>query len=260
MIYIIFLFFTFGVLAFAFYHWQHFMFFSPIYHRVDELDENFETLSIKTDDGIELEGVVYEPKSLDKKSSDKDSTLLFFGGRKHDSVGLIKKLSLSFSHTRIITFNYRSYGRSGGKISEKNMLNDGLKIARIIQKNYGDFYVLGFSIGTSVASFVASRVHVLGVFLVAPFDSAALLVKEKYKVHVPWLLRYKFDKRKSVKEIDAKTYIFASKSDSVTYVQNARNLKQHVKNLTLYKEFDELSHNDLLWDKEVVNIINGVLR
>jgi len=236
------------------------MLFSPTYYRTDKLDDDFEILSIVTDDGVELEGVVYEPKQLYRKLSDIDSTLLFFGGRTHDSVGLIKKLSKSFPHTRIITFNYRSYGRSKGVLNEKNILEDGLKISQLIQKNYGDFYILGFSIGSSVASFVASKMKVLGVFLVAPFDSIALLVKEKYGLYVPWMLRYKFDKTKLVKEIDAKTYLFASKNDDITYIENARNLKQHVKNLTLYREFEDLSHSELLWDDEVLETINGILR
>ena len=55
-------------------------------------------------------------------------------------------------------------------------------------------------------------------------------------------------------------YIFASKKDEVTYIKNARNLKQHVKNLTLYKELEDLSHGELLFDKEVVKYINEVVK
>ncbi|MCK4874448.1 MAG: alpha/beta hydrolase, partial [Sulfurimonas sp.] len=194
------------------------------------------------------------------KLADIDSTLLFFGGKTHDSVGLIKRLSSSFPHTRIITFNYRSYGKSDGTINEKNIFKDGLKVAEIVQKNYGDFYVLGFSLGSSIASYVASKISVLGLFLVGPFDSIPLLMKEKYGFNMRWLSRYKFDKTKLVKKVDAKTYIFASKKDEVTYIKNARNLKQHVKNLTLYKELEDLSHGELLFDKEVVRYINEVVK
>ncbi|QOY55743.1 alpha/beta hydrolase [Candidatus Sulfurimonas marisnigri] len=259
MIYIVFSLFTLGIIAFAFYHWQYFMVFSPTYYRDEELDDEFEILSITTDDGIELEGVVYEPKSLYRKLPTIKSTLLFFAGRSHDSVGLIKRLSLLFPHVRIITFNYRSYGRSEGVVNEKNILVDSLKVAQIVKKNYGDFYVLGFSIGSLVAAYVASKMSVLGVFLVGPFDSITLLVKEKYGLHIPWLLRYKFDKTKLVSEIDAKTYIFASKDDEIIYIKNTRNLKQYVKNLALYKEYEGLTHKELLWHEEVSKHINEVL-
>ncbi|NPA60065.1 MAG: alpha/beta hydrolase [Epsilonproteobacteria bacterium] len=252
MIYIIFLLFTFGVLFVAFYQWQYFMIFSPTYYREDELEDGYEILAINVDKNIELEGVVYEPNNA-------KATLLFFGGRSHDSVGLIKKLSNKFPTTRIITFNYRSYGKSNGVINEKNIFQDSLEIAKIIQKNYGDFYILGFSLGSSVASFVASKHRCSGVFLVGVYDSVAGIGKVKYGVDLSWISRYKFNNTKIVTNIDAKTYVFVSKADKTTYIQNSRNIKKYYKNLTYYVEFEDLTHKELLWNDMVVKKINEVL-
>jgi len=260
MIYIAFLFFTFLVLAFAFYQWQHFMVFSPTYHRDEDLCDACEILSITTEDGVELEGVIYKPKNS-------VSTLLFFGGRRQDAVGVMKKLALLFPNTEIISFNYRSYGRSEGTISEKNILSDSLFIAEIVQRNYGDFYLLGYSLGSNVASYVASKKSSLGVFLVGSFDSIASLAKEKFvnrgvfpMINLSSLFRYKFRTREYVKHIDEKIYLFVSKSDETTYIQNARNLKKHIKNLAHYEELDNLSHKEILWDSKVVDTINEVIK
>ena len=252
MIYLAFLFFTFLILVFAFYQWQYFMIFTPRYHRDGDLPDSCEILSITTLDGIELEGVVYEPK-------DYKSTLLYFGGRSQDTVGLVNKLANAFKNTRIITFNYRSYGRSAGVVNEKNVLSDSLLIADIIQKNYGDFYILGYSLGSSVGAYVASTKENLGVFLVGSFDSIASLAKEKYSLNISNLFRYKFTTAEYVKNIQAKTYLFVSKSDEVTYIENARNLKAHVKNLVYYEELDNLTHKEILWDNDVINKINEVI-
>ena len=105
MIYTSFLLLTFIVIAFVFYQMQYFMFFTPTYYRSTELDDRFEMLSVTVDDGVELEGVVHTPKEF-------SSTLLFFAGRSYDAVGVIEKISLAYPDIRIITFNYRSYGRS----------------------------------------------------------------------------------------------------------------------------------------------------
>ncbi len=252
MIYIAFLLFTFLIMVFAFYQWQYFVVFSPTYFRERELNSSCEILSITTDDGVELEGVVYEP-------SDAKNTILFFGGREHDSVGLIDRLASEFENSRIITFNYRSYGRSGGVASEKNILQDALKIAEIVQKHYGDFYILGFSIGASVAESVAKRHKTLGVFLIGAFDSILSIAKEKYGIAPSWMLRYKFDNLELLENIEVPTYVFSSKSDEVVDIKNARNLKNSVKELVFYKEFDDLSHKELLWNDEVIKKINGVL-
>ena len=259
MIYLAFLFFTFIVLVIAFYQLQYYMVFKPTYYRDEEIDEEFELLSAISDDGVELEGVVYEPTDLYRKLPTIESTMLFFGGNKHDTVGLIHKLSSAFPHTRIITFNYRSYGKSGGVVSEKNILDDGLKISGLVQKNYGDFYVLGFSLGSIVASYIASKRKVKGLFLVGTFDSAALLAKEKFGVCLSWALRYKLDNINKVKHIDSNTYVFVSKDDERTYIKNARNLKNSVKNLTHYIELEGLTHKELLWDDKVLTKINEVM-
>lgn len=256
MIYIIFITLVALILLFAFYEMQHLMVFSPTHHREEELDDDFEFLSVSTDDGVELEGVVYEPCDLYRRLPTIESTLLFFGGREHDSVGLIKRLSKNYPHTRIITFNYRSYGKSGGKINEKNILGDALKVAGLVKKNYGDFYLLGFSIGSIIASYVGSKMDVKGVFLVGSFDSIASLVREKYGKRLSWMLRYKFDNTKFVKDIDAKTHVFVSCHDEIAYIENSRNLKRHIKNLANFHELEYLSHKELLWDDRVTKEIN----
>lgn len=252
MIYIAFLFFTFLILAFAFYQWQHFMIFSPTYHRDSDLADHCEVLSVTTDDGIELEGIIYEPDNY-------KNTLLYFGGRSQDTVGLIKKLAISLNNTRIITFNYRSYGRSEGVVNEKNVFSDSLLIADIIQKNYGDFYILGYSLGSSVGAYVASKKENLGVFLVGSFDSIASLAEQKYKLDFSNIFRYKFRTIDYVRDIESKTFLFVSKSDETTYIENARNLKENIKNLLYYEELDNLTHKEILWDNDVMKKISEVV-
>lgn len=253
MIYILFLGITFFVLAIVFYQWQYFMVFSPTYHRKDELDERFEMLVIHADDKAILEGAVYTPLNP-------HATLLFFGGRSHDSVGLINKLSLSFPHARIITFNYRSYGKSTGKLSEKNIFEDALLVAQRVQKNYGDFYLLGFSLGSSIASYVASKHRIKGVFLVGVYDSVAAIAKKKLGFDLAWLLRYRFDNTQFACTINAPTYVFVSNSDTTTYIENAREIKKYYKNLVFYIELDNLHHKEILWDSQVIDKINEVMQ
>ena len=253
MIYTAFLIFTFIIIAFAFYQMQYFMFFTPTYYRSTELDDRFKILSVTTEDGIELEGVVHEPLSF-------KATMLFFAGRSYDAVGVIEKISLAYPDIRIITFNYRSYGRSGGHINEKNIFSDALHISKVIKKTYGDIYVAGFSLGSSVASYVASKEKVLAVFLLGPFDSMAGVVKIKYGMDLSWILRYEFDNTKFVEDIDADTYIFASKDDEVTFIECVDKLKKHVKNLVCYKEFTGLRHRDILCNEEIVKKIGSVVK
>ena len=256
MIYVAFLFFTLLILYIAFYQWQYFMIFTPTLHREGTLDGSFEILSITTPDGVELEGVVYKPSQTQE---DKLQTLLFFAGRSHDSVALIKKLSENFPQHRVITFNYRSYGESGGVVSEKNLYKDALKVSEVVEKNYGEFSLLGFSLGASIATFIVSKRRVKALFLVGIFDSIALISKEKYGINLSWILRYKFDNIAMIKNVETPCYIFASCDDEITYIKNVRNFKKYVKNLATYMELEGLTHKELLWSDKVIKKINGVI-
>jgi len=259
MIYIAFLLFTFLILVFALYQWQFYMVFTPTYYRNESLCEHCSYLQINSDDAEQLEGVIYEP-------DDAKSTLLFFAGRSHDVVGLINKLSQAYPTSRIIAFNYRSYGKSSGKITEKNLLSDALKIGALIQKNYGDFYLLGFSLGSNIAAYLASKQRTKALFLVGAFDSIASLAESKFiakrffpMLNLSKIFRYKFQTDVYVQGVDADTYLFVSKSDEITYISNARALKSRVKNLKYYVELENLSHKEILWDSQVINKINEVI-
>jgi len=259
MIYIAFLIFTFLILLLAFYQWQYYMIFSPTYHREGELSSECSLLSITSDDGVELEGAIYEPANA-------INTLLIFVGRSHDVVGIINRLGRTYPKSRVLAFNYRSYGKSQGKISEQNMFSDGRKIAQLVQKNYGDFYLLGYSIGSSVASYVASKEKVKALFLIGAFDSIASLAKSKFvdrgfvpMIDLSSLFRYKFRTGVYVSSIEAKTYLFVSRDDETTYIDNARAVKEKVANLAFYLELEGLSHKEILWDKRVTDKINEVI-
>jgi hypothetical protein len=252
LIYIAFLLITLVLFGFIFYHLQYFMLFTPTYKRSESLADDCEILSIKTPDGVELEGVCYTPQNI-------KATLLFFVGRSDDSVGLISKLSQTYSEYRIVSFNYRSYGRSGGKVEENLLYDDAIEIARLVHKHYGDFYLFGFSLGSSIAAYVAQTQKSRGVFLVGAFDSIAHLVKSKYHIYIPKLLRYRFNTLKYVKNIKDATYLFSSKSDDLTYISNAKHLATTIKNLQRFVIVENTTHFELLWHEEVVKTIKEVV-
>ena len=260
MIYLAFIILTLLILWLAFYKWQYFMVFTPTYHREGPLCEGCTLLSMRMQDGVELEGVLYEPE-LPR------STLLFFAGRSHDVVGVIKKLSLAYPSSRVVAFNYRSYGKSEGSVNEQNIKSDALHITKIVEKNYGEISLLGYSLGSSVAAFVASELEVKSLFLVGAFDSIASLAKSKFVdrgvfpyIDLSNIFRYKFRTGEYMKLVKAPSHLFVSADDEMTYISNARELRSKINNLTSYTELEGLSHKEILWDERVIQKINKELQ
>ena len=253
MIYIAFLIFTILILLFVLYQWQFFMVFTPLSYQKSPLCEECSLLSAVMSDGVELEGALYEPQNP-------HATLLVFVGRSHDAVGLINKFARTYPDVRIIAFNYRGYGKSKGSVDEKNIYSDALEIAALVEKNYGSFFTLGFSIGSSVATYLASRKTTSALFLIGAFDSVEALAKRKFPWLPKWLLRYKFPTIEYIKEVSAPTYLFVSRADEIVPIANAQRLKNAVPNLVCYKEFEDLSHKELLWDEEVIQTIQKAMQ
>ncbi|WP_345993996.1 alpha/beta hydrolase [Sulfurimonas sp. HSL-1716] len=250
MIYLLFFIATILILAVFLYQVQYFIVFDPKKHRKEELDEKFSLLEIKAEDGTLLEGAEYCPLNF-------KHTLFYVGGRSQDTVGLIHKLSRSFEDCRILTFNYRGYGDSKGMPSEQNIYGDVLHVAKRFLAHYGDFSIIGFSIGSSAAAYAASKLKVQRLFLLGGFDSVRnIFLKRGFP---SFLIKYDFNTALYVKDVDADTYLISSQDDDVVPIENARNLKSRIKKLTEYKELSGCSHDEILFSDETINLVKRVL-
>ncbi len=110
MIYIAFLFFTFLILFFAYWQWKN--------HIKDKFNNNFEILSITNDDGVELEGLIYEPVGF-------NSTILLFENTKDKLLNVTKELLVKHSNDRVILF-------------ESHSKADEIIISKMVKKHYGN--------------------------------------------------------------------------------------------------------------------------
>ena len=233
------------------YQLQYFLVFQPKKYPHEKLDARFTPLEIYTQDGTALEGVIFTPEKF-------HYTILYFGARSQDSVGLISKLATAFVEYRIITVNYRGYGDSKGVPSEQTHYEDALHVSQKIKEHYGDFALVGFSIGSSVAAYVASKMDIKKVFLLGAFDSIYALMRN---YHIPsFLIRYRFDTLLHVSELKSNLYLVASVDDKVVPIENLYNLKSKIKNLVEYKELSRYNHDEILFSNESIELIKKVLK
>ena len=252
MIAIIFLLLTLLILMFFLYQVQYFFIFDPKKHRREMLDERYTPLEIRVEDGTLLEGIEFTPEHF-------SHTIFYLGGRSQDSVALIHKLVFSFVDYRIVTFDYRGYGDSKGTPNEQNLYGDALYIAQKLQERYGNFSLMGFSLGSSVAAYVASKIKVENLFLFGGFDSVFNIIKYKLPWLPSFLIRYKFDTALHVSHVEVPTYLVSSKDDDIVPIKNAHNLKNSIKNLVEVEELSSYNHDEILFSQQSVNLVKRVL-
>ena len=238
---------------------QHKIIFKPYYHKRRGLfkayPERYRPLELQVEKGVFLEGIVYEPEN------DATSTMLYFGGREQDSVTLIGKFSIHYPDTRIIAFNYRGYGVSGGEPSEAAYHGDALKIYDYVVKHFELPVVLGYSLGSNVAVHVSVRRKPKYLILVAAFESVAALSRSK-KLPVPnFVVKHSFSTINEIDKVQVPFSMFVTVDDGFVPIKQPRKLKERAKEAMLidYKEFQGYNHAQLLFSDEVCEEIQKVL-
>jgi len=121
----------------------------------------------------------------------------------------------------VLALEYRGYGRSEGKPSERGVYRDTDAAYGYLVNTRGmdpkTIISFGQSLGTAVAAHLASRHEVGGVVLEAPFLSASRVARKFYWFlpGIGLLVRSHFDTEARLKEINAPILIVHCKQDPV---------------------------------------------
>jgi len=145
------------------------------------------------------------------------ATLIYFGGNAEEVSGFgldsseLPGLALAY-------FNYRGYGRSQGTPGEAALYADALAIYDHVAARPGvdpkRIILMGRSLGSGVATYLATQRRVEALILVTPYDSVAALARSRYPfVLVDPLLRHRFDSMSRAANIAAPALIIAGADD-----------------------------------------------
>lgn len=167
-----------AVLAYAglcigLYALQRSLIYYPQYTQVDAASTDFGLVH----DGVQLRGWVVGRGGRDP--------ILYFGGNAEGIEHNREDFSRWFPGRAVYLLAYRGYGASEGVPREEDLLADALALYDEVHERHPGqpISVIGRSLGSGIASHVASRRAVSKLVLVTPFDSLA----DVAQTHYPWL-------------------------------------------------------------------------
>lgn len=174
----------------------------------------FEKVRLQAADAVELAGW-YVPMDSPR------GTLLFFHGNagnishRLDSIAQFRELGLA-----VFIVDYRGYGRSGGRPSERGTARDARAAWSYLTAERGvdpgRIVVFGRSLGAAVAAELACRVQPAAVVLESAFTSVPAVAASAYPfLPVRWLARIRYPTVDYVRRIRAPVLVIHSRDDEI---------------------------------------------
>lgn len=209
-------------------------------------------------DGVQLHGWFVKGEI-----SEENPLLIYYGGNAEEvsyNLWYIERYNTS----SFLFMNYRGYGMSKGKPTETNLFKDALflldYITEIEEIPVNHIVLMGRSIGSSVAIYVASHRKVRGVILVSPFDSLVNLGKHHYPIFpVRYLLKHKFETIGLASQIKTPALNIIGSNDSIIPNKFSLNLIRHWGGPYRTVEIKGATHNDISDYEQYWKAINDFL-
>jgi pimeloyl-ACP methyl ester carboxylesterase len=151
--------------------------------------------------------------------------VLYFGGNAENVAGNIGNFRTVFPDDSLYLMNYRGFGGSTGVPSEEAFYADAVALFDLASRSHTEISVIGRSIGSGVAAYLATVRDVRKLVLVTPFDSIENVIRERYYLlPIRLLLTEKYDTLSRVPDIDAAVLIILAENDEIVRYERSLSL------------------------------------
>ena len=212
-----------------------------------EYEGSLEEKTIKMNDGSLLHGLLFK--------ADSSKGLIFYLHGNGGSTGTWGRVGETYTDLNYDVFilDYRGYGKSEGIIDGQKLFFQDVQTAYDeLKKDYSEesIVVLGYSIGTGVATKIASTNNPKLLIWQAPYYNLYDVVSQFYPIIPSFLLRYKFETNKYITECKIPVVIFHGNKDEIIYYGSALKLKELFKKEDTLITLDNQQHNGIIANTE----------
>lgn len=191
-------------------------------------------------DGAVLRGWVVNPGNKD--------AVIYFGGNAEPVQAMRTDLEHWFPDRSSYLMPYRGYGDSDGVPGERALSSDALALYDLVRSRHpaGSITVIGRSLGSGVASYLAAHRPVATLVLVTPFDSMARLAQTHYSfLPVRWLLRDRYDSARHLQDYRGPVLIVRASNDRIVPAARTEALVEALRVRPQVVELAGTDHNTL---------------
>lgn len=188
--------------------------------------EKHQEVFIKTLDNINLHGLLFK--------TEKPKGLVFYLHGNAGTVDTWGKIASNYTNLGydIFILDYRGFGKSEGEISSVEQLFSDISSAyNQLKKQYKEenIIITGYSIGSGMAAYLASKNNPKSLILQAPYYCLEDLATDKFPIVPDFAIKYKIPTFEFIKKVKSPIYIFHGDEDYVIPFENSLKLKTNLK-------------------------------
>jgi pimeloyl-ACP methyl ester carboxylesterase len=173
---------------------------------------------------------------------------IYYGGNAEDVTSTFEIVQQTVNRS-LLAVNFRGFGKSGGEPTEKDLFSDALEIFDSLQTKYKDraICLIGRSLGSGVACFVASSRKIKSLSLITPYDSISAIAQKKYSlIPIGLLLKHPFNSIQYSEKITVPTLFLLANYDFIIPRDHSMNLYDHWKAPKTFFIVPDSGHNNML--------------
>ena len=232
--------------CFALWRWQEKLIFFPRPTPPDAVRDFADLeISVAAEDGAILRGWQHPGNAAAPESDCK--LLVYFGGNNEELSPHIADNGARFPFPQWYV-NYRGFGQSDGAPSAEFLRADALRVFDEAIKRTGiapeKVCIMGRSLGTHMAAFVAAHRPAKKLVMITPFDSVLNIARRRYPFFpVAQMLRHRFDTLREAPAISAETLFLLAETDRIVPAAHSQNLVAHWMSPNTVLSLPGTSHN-----------------
>lgn len=219
--------------------------------------EKHQEVTIKTSDNINLHGLLFKAENT--------KGLVFYLHGNAGNVDVWGNIAENYTNLGydIFILDYRGFGKSEGEItSEEQLFSDISSAYNQLKKQYNEqnIIITGYSIGSGMATYLASKNNPKSLILQAPYYCLEDLATEKFPIVPDFVVKYKIPTFEYIKKVKSPIYIFHGYDDMVIPYDNALKLKSLLKPKDKLVSLENQGHLGVNDNEEFLSELKEILK
>ncbi|MEM9916444.1 MAG: alpha/beta fold hydrolase [Bacteroidota bacterium] len=198
---------------------------------------------VEAADGVRLNTLLFPAEGVQK------GIVLYFHGNA-DNLQRWGQYTVDFTRRGydVLALDYRGYGKSGGEAQEDLFYQDAYQLYQQVRQKFSpsEIILYGRSLGSAVASQLATRVRARMLVLETPFDNIPSVFQSKFPLGIlPFELKNEFPNDEHVQKVQYPICIIHGTKDQLVPLKCALRLKPLLKPEDKFVVIEKGGHKNL---------------